>query len=122
MPVSQDYLDFISEALEAFGPVDTRRMFGGAGVFREKLMFGLIADEQFYLKADDENRPDFEAEDCPPFIYEAKGGKRTVMSYSLVPERLYDDPEEMAAWARKAYDAALRGDAAKSKPKKKSQA
>lgn len=119
MSVSQEYLEFIQEALEAFGPVDTRRMFGGAGVFRDKLMFGLIADEQLYLKADDENRPEFESEGCPPFVYEAKGGKRTVMSYSLVPERLYDDPEEMAEWARKAYDAALRGDAGKSKRKKK---
>ena len=40
------------------------------------------------------------------------------MSYSLVPERLYDDPEELAEWARKAFDAALRGDAGKSKRKK----
>ncbi len=119
MAVSQEYLEFIKEALEAFGPVDTRRMFGGAGVFREKLMFGLVADEQLYLKTDDENRPDFEAEDCAPFIYEAKGNKRTVMAYSLVPERLYDDPDEMAAWARKAFDAALRGDAAKPKSQRK---
>ena len=119
MSVSQEYLDFIKEALEAFGPVDTRRMFGGAGIFRDKLMFGLVADEQLYLKTDDENRPDFEAEDCPPFVYEAKGGKRTVMSYSLVPERLYDEPEEMAIWAGKAFSAALRGDAAKPKSKRK---
>ena len=120
MAISQEYLDFVAEALEAFGPVDTRRMFGGAGLFREGLMFALIADEQLYFKTDDENRPDFEAEDCPPFVYEAKGGKRTVMSYSLAPERLYDDPEEMAEWARRAFDAALRADAAKKKPKRKS--
>lgn len=119
MAVSQEYLDFIKEALALFGPVDTRRMFGGAGIFRDKLMFGLIADEQLYLKTDDENRPDFEAEDCPAFVYEAKGDKRTVMSYSLVPERLYDEPEEMAEWARNAFGAALRGDAAKPKRKRK---
>ncbi len=119
MAVSREYLDFVTEALEEFGPVDTRRMFGGAGVFRDGLMFGLIADEQLYFKVDDENRPDFEREDCPPFVYETKTGKKTVMSYSLAPERLYDDPEEMAGWAHGAFAAALRGDSAKKKPRKK---
>lgn len=119
MAVSQEYLDFIKEVLEPFGPVHSRRMFGGAGVFRDKLMFGLIDDEQLYLKTDDRNRPDFEAENCPPFTYVAKGEQRVLMSYSLVPERLYDEPEELAEWARKAFDAALRGDAAKPKRKRK---
>ncbi|MEM7429065.1 MAG: TfoX/Sxy family protein [Pseudomonadota bacterium] len=119
MAISQEFLDFVSEALETFGPVDTRRMFGGAGLFRDGLMFALIADEQVYFKTDDENRPDFEAEDCPPFIYETKDGRRTVMSYSLAPERLYDDPEEMAQWARKAFEAAVRADAGKKKSKRK---
>ena len=119
MAISQEYLDFIAEALEAFGPVDTRRMFGGAGLFREGLMFALIADEQLYFKTDDQNRPEFEAEDCRPFVYDAKGGKRTVMSYSLAPERLYDDRDEMAIWAGKAFDAAVRADAVKKTPKRK---
>ena len=119
MAVSEEYLEFIAEALEEFGPVDTRRMFGGAGVFRDGLMFGLIADEQLYFKVDAENLPEFEAENCEPFVYETKNGKRTVMSYSLAPERLYDDAAEMAEWARKAFDAALRADAAKKKTKKR---
>ncbi len=119
MAISQEYLDFVAEALEEFGPVDTRRMFGGAGLFREGLMFALIADEQLYFKTDEANRADFEAEDCAPFVYETKDGKRSVMSYTLAPERLYDDREEMAVWAKKAFDAALSADAGKKKPKRK---
>ena len=119
MAVSQEYLEFVTEALEDFGPVDTRRMFGGAGLFREGLMFALIAEEQLYFKTGDENRAEFEAEDCPPFSYEAKGEKRVLMSYSLAPERLYDEREEMAVWARKAFDAAIRADAEKKNPKRK---
>ena len=64
--------------------------------------------------------PDFEAEDCGPFVDETKNGKKTVMSYSVVPERLYDDQDEMGEWARKAYDAALRADKVKKNPKKRS--
>ncbi len=119
MAVSKECLEFIGEALEEFDPVDMCRMFGGAGVFRDGLMFGLIAEEQLYFKVDEHNLPDFEAEDCAPFVYETKNGKRTLMSYSLAPERLYDDKEDMGMWARKAFDAALRADSAKKSPRKR---
>ena len=42
-----------------------------------------------------------------------------LMSYSLAPERLYDDREEMAVWARKAFEAAIRADAEKKNPQRK---
>ena len=68
MAVSAEFLEFISDQLEGFGPVDVKRMFGGAGIFREGLMFGLIADECLYLKIDDKTKPDFETEDSGPFL------------------------------------------------------
>ena len=40
---------------------------------------------------------------------------RAVMSYFTAPDYLYDDPEEMAEWARKALDAALRANTSKNK-------
>jgi TfoX/Sxy family transcriptional regulator of competence genes len=36
--------DFIVELFAPFGSVTVRRMFGGAGLFREGLMFGLVFD------------------------------------------------------------------------------
>ena len=33
MPVSRDFLDHLVELLEPVGAVETRRMFGGAGLF-----------------------------------------------------------------------------------------
>jgi DNA transformation protein len=108
MAATAEYLDFIKEQLSGFGPVRVRRMFGGAGIFREGLMFALIAQETLYLKADDASRGDFEALSLPPFTYGAKGGKRTVMSYWRVPEVCLEDRDEMAEWAQKAFAAALR--------------
>lgn len=108
MAASAEYLDFIKEQLADFGPVTVRRMFGGAGIFREGLMFALIADETLYLKADEVSQGEFEALTLPPFTYGAKGGKRTVMSYWRAPEACLDDRDEMTGWARKAYAAALR--------------
>jgi DNA transformation protein and related proteins len=68
-----------------------------------------VHDGAIYLKADPQNAAAFEGEQCPPFTYTAKGGKRGVMSYRRMPDRLYDDAEELAAWARDALAAARRG-------------
>ena len=108
MAASAEYLDFIKEQLSGFGPVAVRRMFGGAGIFRDGLMFALIAEETLYLKADAASQGDFEALSLPPFTYGAKGGKRTVMSYWRAPEACLDDRDEMTEWAQKAFAAALR--------------
>ncbi|MGE4248570.1 MAG: TfoX/Sxy family protein [Parvibaculaceae bacterium] len=108
MAASAEYLDFIKEQLSSFGPVTARRMFGGAGVFRDGLMFALIADETLYFKADDASQGEFEARSLPPFTYGTKEGRRTIMSYWRAPEACLDDRDEMTEWARKAYAAALR--------------
>ena len=93
-------------------------MLGGAGIYADGTMFGLIASGVIYLKADEQNAPAFEREDLPPFTYETKDGKRGVMSYRRMPDRLYDDREELARWARAAHGVALR---AAARPKKKSE-
>ena len=92
-------------------------MFGGAGVFVGGRMIGLVSRETIYLKADGETIPAFEREGLAPFSYATKNGERKLTSYWRMPDRLYDDPEEFARWARKAHGAALR---AAAKPKKQS--
>jgi DNA transformation protein len=118
LAVSAEFLEFISEQLESFGPVEVKRMFGGAGIFREGLMFALIADEVLFLKVDETTRPDFESETSGPFLYE-KNGKTMEMSYWRLPERLYDEPDEFTAWAQNAFSAALRADGKKSPSQRK---
>jgi DNA transformation protein len=111
--------DDLRELFAGFGPVGVRRMFGGAGIFSDGLMFALVSDGVIYLKADAQNVAAFEREQQKPFAYAAKGGKRTVMSYWRMPDRLYDDPEELASWARAAFAAARRGKASPKAPVKR---
>lgn len=123
MAVSAEYKAFVREQLEALGSVRIRAMFGGAGVYFDDLMFGLIAGETLYFKVDDQNRAAFEEEGQEPFMYQPppKDGQvrnAISMSYYEVPERLYDDPDEMVIWARDAVSAAMRAKAGK-KPKTK---
>lgn len=117
MAVSDEFSAFLTDQLADFGPVDIKRMFGGIGVFADGLMIGLVANEVLYFKVDDENRVEFEDEALAPFMYSRKGGEPIAMSYMRAPERCMDDRDEMTAWARSAFDAALRAD--KKKPAKK---
>jgi DNA transformation protein and related proteins len=104
--------DFIHDLFAPFGPVIIRRMFSGAGIFRDGLMFGLIVRDVIYLKADESSTGDFEREGCGPFTYVRgkKSGrpKQHALPFWRLPERLYDEPDELADWARKAFEAAQR--------------
>jgi len=105
---SADDPEYIAELFAAFGPVMIRRMFGGAGIFVDGMMFGLIADGVIYLKSDEHTIPTFKREGLGPFSYETKTGTHTLASYWRMPERLYDDPEELARWATQALETARR--------------
>lgn len=107
-------VEHLLETLEPLGGVSHRRMFGGGGLFRDGLMFALIADDMLYLKADPTTQSAFEAEGLTPFVYGTKDGRRTIMSYWRAPERLLDDGDEMVVWCRIAIDAARRAAAKKS--------
>jgi DNA transformation protein len=102
--------DFLTELFSGLGPVTVRRMFSGCGVFADGLMIALVVDGVIYLKADDSFVPLFEREEQAPFSYITRGGKRTLKSYWRMPERLYDEPDELAEWARFALAAARRSD------------
>ena len=99
---------FLTELFSGFGPIAVRRMFSGAGVFADGLMIALVVDSVVYLKADDSFVPLFEREGQTPFSYKTRDGKRTLNSYWRMPERLYDEPDELAEWARLALAAARR--------------
>jgi Regulator of competence-specific genes len=44
-------------------------MFGGAGIYREGVMFALVFDGAIFLKVDEASIPEFEREGSRPFVY-----------------------------------------------------
>lgn len=107
MAISAEYSAFLQEQMEEFGPVQIKRMFSGAGIFREGLMFALVAQDILYFKTDEQGRAAFQAEGLMPFTYQTKSGPRTITGYWRAPERCLDDPAEMTAWCRQAFSVAL---------------
>jgi len=101
------FKDYVIDQLRVFGGCGARAMFGGFGIYKGGLMFGLIAEDVLYLKVDDANRPDYEARKSKPFVYEGKG-KPVSMSYWRIPDDVLEDPDELKTWAMKAYDVALK--------------
>ncbi|MEZ5925178.1 MAG: TfoX/Sxy family protein [Hyphomicrobiaceae bacterium] len=109
MAVSPGFKAFVAEQLATLGPVTIRAMFGGAGVYAEGVMLALIVDDTLYLKTDATGATAYEAEGSMPFSYETRNGTHTLSSYWRVPERLFDDPDEMTDWARRALGIASAG-------------
>ncbi|HYM31043.1 MAG TPA: TfoX/Sxy family protein [Candidatus Cybelea sp.] len=116
MALSPEYRSFMEELVAPLGPVRIRNMFGGTGIFYGKLMFAMIFDETLYMRVDERNRPDYDAEGMEPFVYETQSGKLIEFTYVELPSRLLDDPEEFRLWARKAIDAAIVAKRPKAKP------
>ena len=101
--------DHIAELFAAFGRITVRRMFSGAGLFVEGTMFAIVVDGVIFLKADEQTIPRFKGEGLGPFTYSTKTGTRSLASYWRMPERLYDEPDELARWATESLAAARRG-------------
>jgi DNA transformation protein and related proteins len=104
---SNEFVEFVLEGLQPLRGVSARRMFGGWGIYKDGVMFALIAYDQLYLKVDDGNRAAYEDAGLPHFTY-AEKGKPIRMPYREAPSEGFDDPEILCAWAREAYAAALR--------------
>ena len=114
MAVDREFEAHLKDLFEPLGSVNFRRMFGGIGIFRHGLMFALSTSEnRLALKADDETIPEFTAAGCEEWKPQQPGRKPISMGYWYAPEILLEDPEEMQAWAVKAFDAAARIDQAK---------
>jgi len=108
MVASETYADFLREQLAPLGRLSLRRMFGKTGVFCDGVMFAMVTDNTLYFRVDDHNREIFkEASSSPPLNY-AKGGAMIDLSFWRVPERLFDEPDELVEWARIALAAARR--------------
>ena len=101
----------IRELFSSFGPVEVRRMFGGAGIYADGVMFAILVDDTLYLKTDGASTRAFESEGMGPFTYAPAGKKRVAMSYWEVPPRLLEEPEEFVAWAGEAHRIARAGKA-----------
>ena len=102
-----------------FGPIRLRRFFGGEGICVDDMMIGMVFSDVVYFKTDEETRRPFLSEKCKPFSFLKRStGETVVTSWYALPDRLYDDPEELAQWARAALAVAAAPPVAKKKARR----
>lgn len=118
MARTSEFVDYLLEQLAPLGEVYAKSMFGGWGIMIDGRMFGLVAADTFYIKADAESRADFERENLTPFRYNRRDREVAVMTYFQPPAAAIDDRELLCTWARKGVEAAARAAAKKTRRKK----
>ncbi len=114
MTASEGFLEMLRDLMTPLGVITVRRMFGGASLYADGVLFAIVDDDALYLKGDATAAQRYESEGLAKFTYEGKNGPVS-MSYWRAPERLLDDADEMCDWARAAIAAARRSAAAKNR-------
>jgi DNA transformation protein and related proteins len=117
--VDNRFVEYVKDQMAPLGPIVSRRMFSGAGLYCDGVIFALILGDTLYLKVDDQNRANYQAEGLSPFRYQARGRTVEIGAYWRAPERLLDDVDEMVEWARAALAAGRRAAASKKKRRRR---
>ncbi|MGC4000049.1 MAG: TfoX/Sxy family protein [Anaeromyxobacter sp.] len=104
MSNAPSFVDFALDLLTGLGPVQARPMFGGHGLYARGVMFGLLDDDELFLKTDDLCRARFTDAGCRMWVF--PGAAST--PYYRPPDDAHEDAEAMLPWARAALEAALR--------------
>jgi DNA transformation protein len=98
MAVTGSFKDYVLGQFDELGDVAARAMFGGIGLYKRDLFFGIVAGDYLYLKVDDQNRAAFEKAGMPPFKpFEDRSG---TMQYYRVPVEVLESASELTRWAK----------------------
>ena len=107
MALSASFQSFAAEQLAPLGPIVVKRMFGGAAVYLDGKIFALLDNDAVYFKVDESTKPKFKAENMEALTYPSKNGLMTMDRYWRCPDRLFDEPDELIAWAKAAVGVSL---------------
>ena len=109
MPVTDSFLAFVLEQLEPLGPIATKRMFGGVGLYAGDLFFAVAMQDVLYLKADDAIRGALEAAGGQPFQpFPDRPRRKGVTQYYSAPPSILDDRDALLLLAKQSVAVAAR--------------
>ena len=106
MSASTEFVHFVRDLLAPLGPLSDGKFFGGHAMKHQGRQFAMVMGNTLYFRVSDATRPDFEKRGSKAFSYSTKTKVVQVRKYFSAPEELFDDPQQMLAWARRAVDAA----------------
>ena len=87
-------IDLMSE----IAGISSKAMFGGFGLYKDGVIFAIVADDRLFFKADDSNRAKYEAAGSSPLTYDTSKKKDIALSYWEVPAEIQEDREALTRW------------------------
>lgn len=91
--------EWLEEELRKLPDVEVRPMFGGAGIYAEGMMFGILHKGRVYLKTNDSTRAAFVERGMGAF----RPSRGSVLkNYLEIPADVLDDSDAFLTWARQA--------------------
>jgi DNA transformation protein len=103
-PPTDSMREWLEDCLQDLPEFAIRRMFGGAGLYAQGRMFGILHEARVYLQTDATNRDDYVARGSEAF----RVRQGTVLTnYYEVPAAVMADDSELLGWARRALAVAL---------------
>ncbi|MBB4023196.1 MULTISPECIES: TfoX/Sxy family protein [Actibacterium] len=101
MATDPGFLTFARDLFAPLGPISTKRMFGGTGLYIGDAMFAALLGDTIYMKAEGPLVAAYQAAGSEPFSYGTKAGRRAIPGLTSLPDSALDDPDEALDWARK---------------------
>ncbi len=105
--MSRDYLEYILDLLSHCDSITSRAMFGGYGMYKNGVIFGIIANDELYFKVDQSNIELYKKYQSEAFTFKAKG-RVSKMSYWKVPLLVMEDEAQLKNWLDQSYNISLK--------------
>ncbi|MEO0916732.1 MAG: TfoX/Sxy family protein [Pseudomonadota bacterium] len=106
MAVSDEQIAHTLELLDGVGPLTTRKMFGGLGIYSNGKIFAvLMSDGVLKLKGAGAMVDALTEAGWERWTFRRDGAsKTTAMPYWTIPDEVLDDPELASDWARQSLE------------------
>lgn len=103
MALTEEEIAHALELFEGVGPLTTRKMFGGLGIYSNGTIFAVVmSDSTIRIKGTGGMVTRFEALGMQKWTYQRPGQKTSSMPYWDLPDSALDDPEEASSLALEA--------------------
>lgn len=93
------FKDYVLDQLADLHGVTCRAMFGGYGLYRRGIFFGIIHKGRLYLKTDRMTAPRYRDQGMKPF---KPTSTQTLKNYYEVPVQILEASDDLTAWASQA--------------------
>ena len=102
---NSSFVEYIIDILSGFGDIKLRRMFGGYGVYHNRIMFAIIIDNEIYFKADKDLAEKYKLLGSFPFTYK-RDEKTITMSYWIATAEVLEDVNQLKDWVNSSVNVA----------------